>query len=109
MTVAQRYQTMLMQDRAAMKTYGQLSRGITDTASPMELGVIGRPKQHIDADRRSPVDGGKRNTVPTCWNCGEPGHLRRDCKKPSKSQPTKAQRARVNAAQAEDSDGSSNA
>lgn len=109
MTVAERYQTMLMQDRAAMKTYGQLSRGIVDTASPMELGVISKPRQYRDADRKLPADGGRRNTVPTCWNCGEPGHLRRDCKRPSKSHPTKVQRARADAARAEDFDGSSNA
>lgn len=105
LSIAERFQTMLMQDRAAVRTYKHLSRGAEDaTTTPMELGYIGKPKAKPAATSRKP--DGKGNTVPAYWECGEPGHLRRDCPKRRKNH---QKGSRINHAAAEDSDDSSNA
>ena len=104
LTVAERYQTMLMQDRATMRTYTQLAKGTgeAESATPMELGFIGQPQ------RKQKAAGGttKRNTVSTCWSCGEPGHLSNRCPKYNPKMPFKPDKRppKVAHAAAEDSD-----
>lgn len=98
MSIAERYQTMLMQDRATLRTYKHLSRGAPDQATPMELGFIGNTKPKPGATTKPT---GQSNTVPSCWECGEPGHLRRNCPK-RRNKHKKG--PRVNYTAAEDSD-----
>ena len=83
MHIAERYQTMLLQDRAATpRTYSQLSRQDSE-AAPMELGFIGGSKPAgkgggRPAHRKKPA--WTAEGVPICLACNRPGHMKKDCK-----------------------------
>lgn len=99
LSIAERYQTMLMQDRATVRTYKHLSSAEDSPATPMELGFIGKPKSKPAGPTQKPIG----NTVPTCWACNEPGHVWRRC--PKRRGHTK-RNPRVHFTFAEDSDSS---
>jgi hypothetical protein len=94
MTIGERYQTMLMQDKATSRTYRVLGNESNDDKStPMELGVLQGGRRGNNSASSKP------NTVGACWRCGEPGHLKRDCplRRDSKKTFSKGKGARVNA------------
>jgi hypothetical protein len=82
MHTAERYQTMLLQDKATLRTYSQLSRQDGE-AAPMELGFIGGSKPAGKGGGRP--DNRKKPAwtaegVPICLACNRPGHMKKDCK-----------------------------
>jgi hypothetical protein len=52
----------------------------------------GRPGQGTRPERVNKVQGqpGKRPFGGTCYNCGKPGHMKRDCRSPAKEQGRRA-------------------
>lgn len=91
MSVAEKYQTMVMQDSAAMRAYKELSGGKSyhpggsSGATPMDIGTVrantskGFSKQGREGRKPYQQRNNQSNVVRTCYNCGEPGHISRDC------------------------------
>lgn len=116
-SVAERYQTMVMQDSAAMRAYRELGKGSSyhpggnNNATPMDIGSAranssqggGKWKGQRDS-KPSGTGGNKPGTVRTCYQCGKPGHIARYCRNQEK-RPARANRA---SAQESDDDDQSN-
>lgn len=89
MEIAEQYQTMMMQDMAAMRTHVDRSRfgppGGGRDNGPMPMDVDGRTN-NLRAGKHKPKRTSKGKLgrkedkkVPTCWHCNQPGHVRREC------------------------------
>ena len=89
MEIAEQFQTMVMQDTAAMRTYADRPRfghsgGGGNGPIPMEVDShtnnLRAGKQKLKKPSAKEKLGRKDDKkVPTCWHCNQPGHLRRDC------------------------------
>ena len=88
MEIAEQYQTMMMQDMAAIRAYAGRPRfgnsgGGGDGPVPMD---VDSRANNLRAGKHKPKQNPKGKLgrkedkkVPTCWHCNEPGHVRREC------------------------------
>jgi hypothetical protein len=88
MEIAEQYQTMMMQDMAAMRATTDRPRfgnsgGGGDGPVPMD---VDSRANNLRAGKHKPKKNPKGKLgrkedkkVPTCWHCNEPGHVRREC------------------------------
>jgi Retrotransposon gag protein/Zinc knuckle len=89
MEIAEQYQTMMMQDMAAMRASADRPRfensgGGGDGPVPMDVDSRAnnlRAGKHKSKKPSSKEKGGRKEDkkVMTCWHCNQPGHLRRNC------------------------------